>query len=1154
MVRVLGRRQVAGAVCATTALLGAWACAQQPQELLPNPSFEEGAAQPDGWFAGGGAGDWSREGRTGERALRVSGVGAEDTAEWRCTDIAWAPQATYRVAFYSRVEPGAAGGCTISGPSFANRDFEDSTDWTRHSFVFVTPPDPTGAYLRFGQWNRNGATLFDDVSLVPVTPVHRHAGDLALGDGEEVAGATYRCRHDLGAEGANYQRCLVSAKAGFNSNRWTMVDGAEVVYRHEVAGRPQLKATVQASVGYYQGGALIVEASRDGETWTGIGRMEQPGSVNAEVPAALLPANAVYVRLRATGGLQVSAYAYEAELGGAGPDLIGATRFVEVRETSPRCDVDIVDLGDLLPGGRNEAVLQVTNRSAQTLRPRLTAISSRRDAADTTEGGDLAPGTTATLRVPYGVMGAGTQSLTLRVASGDETLYEGALEFTVPDLYAADYGYPAGGDARCALWWCESPYKISRERPAPTGEPQPMRISAARGEYEAAQLVLRPAEALRNLRVQVTAPDWPAEAFEVAQVAYVDIEVPTDETGCRGQWPDPLPVLREPLDPEAGRNQPLWITVHVPAEARAGDHEAMIRLEADGWSVEVPLRVRVWDFALSPETHVASSFGFDSGLLRRYHNLETEEDLRRVFDLYLRNFAAHRITPMDPMQLAPMQVRFTGFAWEGGEVVTDNPAGGRRCLKIVDDQPGATVQATTADLMPVDPAKSYTVGWSARTAEANQQYLVTVSSFDANRTWMWGRNVDIARTGNGTWQRETQDLAGRLPAEARFVNIVLRPALWTEDGTAQGTAWFDDISLTGAGPDRNLVADPGFERGTEAADVSIDFSAWDRAAAYALDELHFTAFALPVQGMGSGTFYSRTKGRIGPFEQGTPEYDRLMAKYLGTLEAHLREKGWLDKAFVYWFDEPDPKDYAFVREGMDILKRFAPGLTRMLTEQPEPELYGAVDLWCPVLPNFDPQRAAERQALGERFAWYVCTGPKAPYPTLFIDHNAVELRTWLWMTWKWGIRSVLVWQSNYWSSPLVYPDPKTQNPWEDPMSYVSGYGNPVGSIGYWGNGDGRFLYPPSRHVGEDPAKYLEGPVNSIRWEMLRDGVEDYEYFHLLQQAVQQARAAGRDVTEAERLLAVPDSVVVDQTHFARTPLPMLAHRAKLAEAIERLGR
>ena len=164
-------------------------------------------------------------------------------------------------------------------------------------------------------------------------------------------------------------------------------------------------------------------------------------------------------------------------------------------------------------------------------------------------------------------------------------------------------------------------------------------------------------------------------------------------------------------------------------------------------------------------------------------------------------------------------------------------------------------------------------------------------------------------------------------------------------------------------------------------------------------------------------------------------------------------------AFVYWFDEPDPKDYEFVANGMKRLEKYAPGLTRMITEQPSGEFDAHVNVWCPVSHNYDHEAGRGATPAQRTVWWYVCTGPKAPYCTLFIDHPATELRVWHWQTWQRDIVGTLVWTSNYWTSSAAYPD-EPQNPYEDPMGYVSGYSTPKGAKAFWGNGDGRFVYPP----------------------------------------------------------------------------------------------
>lgn len=338
--------------------------------------------------------------------------------------------------------------------------------------------------------------------------------------------------------------------------------------------------------------------------------------------------------------------------------------------------------------------------------------------------------------------------------------------------------------------------------------------------------------------------------------------------------------------------------------------------------------------------------------------------------------------------------------------------------------------------------------------------------------------------------------------------------------------------------------------------ADVDFSRFDRAAGQWLGPGGFNTFQLPVQGMGGGTFQERHLGTLADFQEGTPEHERIFRDYLGQVEAHLEQRGWRDKAFIYWFDEPDPKDYEFVVAGMKRLKEAAPGIRRMLTEQPEPALIGHVDIWCALTPEWTPERVRKRHEAGDEVWWYICTGPKAPYVTEFIDHPGTELRLWPWQSWQYGIDGILIWATIYWHSPVAYPRPQLQNPWADPMSWVSGYGTPVGTRSPWGNGDGRFLYPPRREPNRDNAPCLDEPINSMRWENLRDGMEDYEYFWLLSEEVKRlskVQSAGA-LDEARALLTVPANVSRDLTNFTTDPRPMLEHRQRVANMLERVAR
>jgi hypothetical protein len=71
--------------------------------------------------------------------------------------------------------------------------------------------------------------------------------------------------------------------------------------------------------------------------------------------------------------------------------------------------------------------------------------------------------------------------------------------------------------------------------------------------------------------------------------------------------------------------------------------------------------------------------------------------------------------------------------------------------------------------------------------------------------------------------------------------------------------------------------------------------------------------------------------------------------------------------------------------------------------------------------------------------------------------------------------------------------------------------------------------------------------------MLRDGIEDYEYFALLKRLL----AAQSDLpsalrVKAEALLIVPKTVYSSLTSFTTDPEPMVKHRVKLARAIENI--
>ena len=1151
-------------------LLGLFSVAVWAIEV-PNGTFEKGQGeQPDGWQLVDGSGGWRS--RLGGHVF-VRGDG-NDMGYWRSSSLPFEPGKLYRVSFRAR-SADAGGGTAVTGPVFCNMDIGvPPTEWRRYRGVFLAPHNLSAesSWLRFGQWHASGEIAFDDVVVEEVQAIHARQDALVLGDGEDVSGGSYTFRAPLNSDGRNSSRPLALAACNFNSNRWTFGANSEVIYAHQVGDHTQVSGEVEVTVGYYSGGQLIVEASADGKPWQAIGLLGEKGTLTQALPEGLFPAKEIRIRLRAEtkqkvgaaqsdpGSFQVHGFRYQATLRKpVDRDMKGSTRYLVVLKEHPQLKVEVLGFGEGVPGDRNALDLVVTNPGKTMLLPcdiRLWRSDETLPKSTTRRQIGIKPGSNR-LSVPFEIPGTGEWTVAFSI--GKE--YQAKTDLFVPEFYASHYGELVPGSSKSvALWRAASGWKVPRTRALPKAKAKALELAMARNEAEAVQLVVRPQDDLKGLKVQASSlrsrgREIPASAIEILRVAYVNVERPTDRTGLVAAWPDPLPPLTKPLDLAAGQNQPLWIRVKAPTNAAPGTYKGELKLTAAGWSATVPLRVQVFGFTLPDRMTCQTAFGFSPHRAFQYQKLTDPQQRREVLDKYLQNFSDHHISPYNPAPLDSVRVDWPSLgSWHGGQRDETDKMSGKASLLVNDTSETGGASAQFAEHV-VLPKKGLRLCFRYRTLQPGHEFLVTFNHYDTNKQWMSGRNNDMHFTGDGTWQAVDR-VIDRFPEGASSMRITLWATLYAEDGRYTGGVRFDDLEVTDLDAGK-VVAEGDFEPlPLDALRPTFDWTAWDKAMTKAIDEYHFNTFRMGLQGMGGGTFHARHDPSLLGYSEETEGYKTAFSRYLKGIESHLDEKGWLDEAFIYWFDEPDPKDYDFVMNGFQKLKTHAPGLRRMLTEQIEEGLIGGPNLWCPVSSSYQDDLGAERRAAGDRFWWYVCTGPKAPYATLFIDHPGTEMRVWLWQTWKREIDGILVWETNYWSSGAAYPD-SLQNPYEDPMGWVSGYSTPKGTKRAWGNGDGRFIYPPEAAADGNPAApVLDGPVDSIRWEMLRDGIEDYEYFAILKRLLKTKgdRLPKRKRQAYTALLTVPGAVTVTRTDFTTDPAPVEAHRRKLAEAIEELAK
>ncbi len=213
-----------------------------------------------------------------------------------------------------------------------------------------------------------------------------------------------------------------------------------------------------------------------------------------------------------------------------------------------------------------------------------------------------------------------------------------------------------------------------------------------------------------------------------------------------------------------------------------------------------------------------------------------------------------------------------------------------------------------------------------------------------------------------------------------------------------------------------------------------------------------------------------------PFRYYNEDSEKSKAYLMATAD-WLRKLGYLDMAYVYLKDEPNSAEqYQIVRDQGALIRSAEPGIQRMCTEQTitsNPEwgnLYGAVDIWCPLWGLFNWPTAEERLEAGEEIWSYtaLCQG-EIGTPWWQIDTEPLNFRSPFWLSRKFNITGYLYWSSTYWSA---YETP--QGVWEAPHFRDK----------FWG--EGVLLYPGQ------PAG-IKGFVPSIRLKLYREAMEDYEY-------------------------------------------------------------
>ena len=269
-------------------------------------------------------------------------------------------------------------------------------------------------------------------------------------------------------------------------------------------------------------------------------------------------------------------------------------------------------------------------------------------------------------------------------------------------------------------------------------------------------------------------------------------------------------------------------------------------------------------------------------------------------------------------------------------------------------------------------------------------------------------------------------------------------------------------------------------------------------------------------------------------------YNDKVRSYLSQVKAYFDKNGWKHAlVFNSPIDEPNTKEeYEETREWAKLVHEAAPGVPFLSTESPVTdnpewgELTGLVNNFSihgNALNESEVKQAIKReQAKGGEMTWYISCDQIYPQPNYFIDAPAMDPVMVPWITESYRMTGFLYWAANFWT--------ETPNPWLDAVTFISGY---LCSDGYVLNGEGSLLYPGDfvkRYTGQPG---VAGPVSSIRFELLREGIEDYDYIQMLKEA-----------GDKEFVNTVVNKMVIDVSTFSRNVQDLYDARKAMAERLE----
>jgi len=242
----------------------------------------------------------------------------------------------------------------------------------------------------------------------------------------------------------------------------------------------------------------------------------------------------------------------------------------------------------------------------------------------------------------------------------------------------------------------------------------------------------------------------------------------------------------------------------------------------------------------------------------------------------------------------------------------------------------------------------------------------------------------------------------------------------------------------------------------------------------------------------------------------SPEAQTYLAQFLPALQRHLEEKGWINIYYQHVRDEPGDAHQASYNCLRALMRKYSQKL--MTIEATHSTQIEPPTIMVPLLSHLGENYAFYQTLMnrGQEVWFYTACGPNGSYANRFLDLHLLKVRYLHWLNFKYRASGFLEWGYNFWEQ--FNPISNIYTTW---------------AVGPLPPGDSYVVYPTPH-----------GVLDSVRWEVERDGIEDYELLKVLQ-----AREPEKSEEICSSLIQGFDRYVMDVSRFRAT-------RLKLLEALE----